>query len=74
MIPVPMELMRVQSPLVNPALVYPALAQLRSVDGEVMTRPRPNGFTLGAIGVTKPGALFVATGQAQRSGQREPEK
>jgi hypothetical protein len=26
------------------------------------------------IGVTKPGALFVATGQAQRSGQREPEK
>jgi hypothetical protein len=29
---------------------------------------------LGAIGVTKPGALFVATGQGQRSGQREPEK
>jgi hypothetical protein len=32
-----------QSPLVNPALVYPALAQLRSVDGEV--RPRPNDFS-----------------------------
>jgi hypothetical protein len=32
-----------QSPLLNPALVYPALAQLRLVDVEV--RPRPNDFS-----------------------------
>jgi hypothetical protein len=33
----------IQSPLANPALVYPALAQHRSVDGEV--RPCPNDFS-----------------------------
>jgi hypothetical protein len=33
----------VQSPLANPALVYPALAQHRSVDGEF--RPCPNDFS-----------------------------
>jgi hypothetical protein len=36
-------LLYVQSPLVNRALVYPALAQLQAVDGEV--RPRPNDFS-----------------------------
>jgi hypothetical protein len=51
---------------------------LKSIDDIFQMR-----YWISAIGGTKPGALFVATGrsrvgptipQAQRSGQREPEK
>jgi hypothetical protein len=38
-----MEGLELQSPPVNTALVYPELALIRSVDGEV--RPRPNDFS-----------------------------